>query len=67
MTLPSSYVRQLPPEVDLLVLSFLGHFAWEFLQAPMFSSMSQVDHFAGIFVCLKVPHAEAFDTHAWAT
>jgi len=53
MTLPTSYVRQLPPEVDLLVLSFLGHFAWEFLQAPMFSSMSQVDHFAGIFVCLK--------------
>ncbi len=53
MALPSTYVRQLPPEVDLLALSFLGHFAWEILQAPMFSSMSQVDHFAGIFICLK--------------
>ncbi|MFZ3583804.1 hypothetical protein ACOI1H_16745 [Loktanella sp. DJP18] len=53
MTLPSTYVRQLPPEVDLLALSFLGHFAWEMLQAPLFSSMSEVSHFAGIYICLK--------------
>lgn len=41
------------PEIDLLVLSFLGHFAWEILQAPLFSSLSQVDHFVGISICLK--------------
>lgn len=45
--------RQLPPEVDLLVLSFLGHFAWEILQAPLFSSFDQTSHFAGIAICLQ--------------
>lgn len=53
MSLPVTYTRHLPPEVDLLALSFLGHFAWEILQAPLFSSMNQVDHFAGIYICLK--------------
>ena len=48
-----TYTRHFPPEIDLIVLSFLGHFAWEILQAPMFSSMNQVDHFSGIFICLK--------------
>ncbi len=52
MSTPIRYIRHLPPEVDLLVLSFLGHFAWEILQAPLFSSMNQVGHFAGIFICL---------------
>ena len=28
--------RIVPVEVDLLILSFLGHFAWELLQAPLF-------------------------------
>ena len=53
MSPPITFSRRLPPEVDLLALSFLGHFAWEILQAPLFSSMSQVDHFAGIYICLK--------------
>ncbi|MCF7697991.1 hypothetical protein [Loktanella sp. M215] len=53
MAPPTTDVRQLPVEVDLLALSFLGHFAWEMLQAPLFSSMSDVSHFAGIFICLK--------------
>ena len=53
MSFPTIYPRRLPPEVDLLVLSFLGHFAWEILQAPLFSSLSQVNHFAGIYICLK--------------
>lgn len=35
------------------MLSFLGHFAWEILQAPLFASMSQTDHFVGIAICLK--------------
>lgn len=46
-------IRRLSPEFDLLILSFLGHFAWEILQAPLFSSLSQLDHFAGIYICLK--------------
>lgn len=45
--------RHLPPEFDLLVLSFLGHFTWEILQAPLFSSMSKTEHFVGIAICLK--------------
>jgi len=53
MPLPVSLPRRLPPEVDLLILSFLGHFAWELLQAPLFVSLSQTEHFAGIAICLK--------------
>ena len=48
-----SLPRRLPPEVDLLILSFLGHFTWELLQAPLFASLSQTEHFAGIVICLK--------------
>lgn len=48
-----AHVRRLPPELDLLVLSFLGHFAWEILQAPLFSSLSQTDHYTGIAICLR--------------
>lgn len=43
----------IPVEVDLLILSFLGHFAWELLQAPLFSSLDGADHFTGIFICLR--------------
>lgn len=53
MAPPNTDVRQFPVEVDLLALSFLGHFAWEMLQAPLFSSMSDLSHFAGIYICLK--------------
>ena len=53
MPAPVALPRRLPPEVDFLVLSFLGHFAWEILQSPLFASLSQVDHFTGIAICLK--------------
>lgn len=53
MSLPKISNRCLPPEIDLLVLSFLGHFAWEILQAPLFSSLAQVDHFVAIRICLQ--------------
>lgn len=53
MLSPFARFRRLPPEFDLLVLSFLGHFAWEILQAPLLSSLSQTDHIAGIYICLK--------------
>jgi len=42
-----------PPELDLSVLSFFFHLAWEFLQAPLFSSMHGVSHLAGIVTCLQ--------------
>jgi hypothetical protein len=53
MSASATRTRRIPPEVDLLVLSFLGHFAWEILQAPLFASLSKTDHFAGIALCLK--------------
>lgn len=45
--------RPVPVEVDLLILSFLGHFSWELLQAPLFSSLNDTPHFAGILMCLR--------------
>ncbi len=53
MRSPANLLRRLAPEADLLVLSFLGHFAWEILQAPLFASMNDTDHFAGIAICLR--------------
>ena len=53
MPVPARLLRRLPPEVDLLVLSFLGHFSWEILQAPLFASLEATDHFVGIAICLK--------------
>ncbi len=53
MPLKVTISRRLPPEIDLLVLSFLGHFAWEILQAPLFASMRNTDHFLGIAICLQ--------------
>lgn len=44
---------RLPPEIDLAVLSFFFHLAWEFLQAPLFSNMHNVSHMAGIVTCLQ--------------
>jgi len=53
MTISDKLLRRPPPEFDLVVLSFLGHFAWEILQAPLFASLSGTDHFIGIAICLK--------------
>lgn len=58
-------------EADLLILSFLGHFAWELLQAPLFSSLDATAHFAGILVCLRATFGDlgialgAFWCAAW--
>ncbi|MCX8226198.1 MAG: hypothetical protein OTI35_09000 [Sulfitobacter sp.] len=53
MSLPAKVPYRLAPEVDLLVLSFLGHFTWEILQAPLFASLGKTDHFVGIAICLQ--------------
>lgn len=44
---------RIAPELDLLILSFPMHFTWEFLQAPLFSSMQNVSHVDGIRICLQ--------------
>jgi len=44
---------RIAPELDVLLLSFPLHFTWEFLQAPLFSSMAGLSHFQGILVCLQ--------------
>lgn len=49
----SALKRAVPVEVDLLILSFLGHFAWELLQAPFFSSLQGTGHFEGVLICLR--------------
>jgi len=53
MPVPVRSPRRPPREVDLLVLSFLRHFAWEILQAALFTSHSGTDHFVGIAICPK--------------
>ncbi len=45
--------RRVPPELDLLILSFPMHFTWEFLQAPLFRSMQDVSHMDGLRICLQ--------------
>lgn len=45
--------RPIPVEADLLILSFLGHFAWELLQAPLFSSLDSESHVSGVVICLR--------------
>ena len=50
---PAKLHCRMPPEADLLVLSFLGHFAWEILQAPLFANLGRTEHFVGIAIYLK--------------
>jgi 1,4-dihydroxy-2-naphthoate octaprenyltransferase len=45
--------QSIPVEADLVILSFLGHFSWELLQAPLFSSLTGKDHVTGILICLQ--------------
>lgn len=45
--------RHMPPEFDLLILSFPMHFTWEFLQAPLFRNMLDAKHVDGIRICLQ--------------
>ncbi len=37
--------------IDFVVLSGVFHFAWEVLQAPLFSSLDDDSHFAGVVEC----------------
>ncbi|KNG94569.1 hypothetical protein [Pseudaestuariivita atlantica] len=39
--------------IDLAVLSFVFHFAWEILQAPLYSSLDDASHSVGTLECLQ--------------
>lgn len=60
---------RIAPEIDVVLLSFPLHFTWEFLQAPLFSSMKDLSHFQGILVCTQAAIADMAIVLAafWAT
>lgn len=39
------------PEFGVVVFSFLLHFVWEFIQAPTYSGMVEMNHWDGIKLC----------------
>lgn len=39
------------PEFNIAMFSFLLHFVWEFLQAPTYTGMVDLNHWAGIKLC----------------
>lgn len=39
------------PEFSVAVYSFLLHFVWEFLQAPTYAGMTEMNHWDGIKLC----------------
>lgn len=39
------------PEFSIAVFSFLLHFVWEFLQAPTYAGMAEMNHWDGIKLC----------------
>lgn len=39
------------PEFNVAIFSFLLHFVWEFLQAPTFAGMAEMDHWDGVKLC----------------
>lgn len=41
------------PEVNLAVFSFLLHFVWEFVQAPTYAGMIDMNHWDGIKLCMS--------------
>ena len=39
------------PEFNVVIFSFLLHFVWEFLQAPTYAGMIEMNHWGGIKLC----------------
>ncbi|PCI05087.1 MAG: hypothetical protein COB78_00225 [Hyphomicrobiales bacterium] len=40
-------------EFNLIVFSFLLHFVWEFVQAPTYAGMVEMNHWEGIKLCMS--------------
>lgn len=41
------------PEIWVIIFSFLLHFVWEFVQAPTYAGMVEMNHWAGIKLCMS--------------
>jgi hypothetical protein len=41
------------PEINVAFFSFILHFVWEFIQAPLFAGMAEMNHGQGIVVCTE--------------
>ncbi len=41
------------PEFNIVVFSFLLHFVWEFVQAPTYAGMIEMNHWDGIKLCMS--------------
>ena len=39
------------PEFSIVVFSLLLHFIWEFIQAPTYAEMAEMEHWQGIKLC----------------
>lgn len=39
------------PEFNVMIFSFLLHFVWEFIQAPTYAGMIEMNHWSGIKLC----------------
>jgi len=40
-------------EFNVVIFSFLLHFVWEFIQAPTYAGMIEMNHWAGIKLCMS--------------
>lgn len=49
----SRYVAYLHTLLIFALFTFLFHFAWEILQAPLFARMPEISHWQATLVCLK--------------
>lgn len=41
------------PEFNIAVFSFVLHFVWEFVQAPTYAGMIEMNHWEGIKLCMS--------------
>ena len=47
------------PEFNIAVFSFLLHFVWEFVQAPTYAGMVEMNHWDGIKLCMSATFGDA--------
>ena len=53
------------PEFGIVVFSFLLHFVWEFIQAPAYAGMIELNHWEGIKLCTSATFGDVgFDLTA---
>lgn len=47
------------PELPVVIFSFLLHFVWEFVQAPTYPGMAEMNHWDGIKLCMSATFGDA--------